>query len=71
MWGEGVNSRCTLLKNIDFTGSLKINIYKVLVLEGDWGSQKEYSVYTLDNVDNSGRPVIQLPISGQQCIFES
>ena len=49
--GGGVNGRHTLLKNVDFhTGSLKINIIKVLIWEGG-GS---HSVYAFDNVDNSG-----------------
>ena len=47
-------------KNIDYdalhfhTMSLKINIFKVFFWEGGSGSQKEYSVYAFDNVDNSG-----------------
>ena len=59
--GEGVNDRCTLLTNVDYnalhfrTGSLKINTFKVR--ECGRGSQKEYSVYAFDNVDNSGRPL--------------
>ena len=45
----GVNGRCMLFKNVDYvalhfhTESLKINIFKVLFLEG-WGHKKEYSV---------------------------
>ena len=35
------------------TRTFKINIFKVLFLEGGSGSQKEYSGYGLDN-DNSG-----------------
>ena len=42
---------------LDFhTGSLKINIFKVRFWEGE-GHKKQYSVYPLDNVDNSGRPL--------------
>ena len=37
--------------------SFKITIFKVLFWKGGGGGQKEYSVYTLDNVDNSGRPL--------------
>ena len=39
------------------TGSLKINIFKVLFWEGG-GHKKEYSVYAFDNVDNYGRPLV-------------
>ena len=49
------------------TGSVKINIFKVLFWEGgrEGGrSQKEYSVYAFDNVDNYGRPI--MPIVQQQ-----
>ena len=63
-WGEEVNGRCTLFKNVDYyalhfhdTGSLKINIFKVLFLEGGRGHKKEYSVYAFENVDNYGRPL--------------
>ena len=38
------------------TGSLKINIFKVLFSEGG-GHKKEYSVYAFDSVDTSGRPL--------------
>ena len=47
---EGVNGRIALLKNVDYdalhfhTGSLKINIFKILFWEGGRGSQKKYSV---------------------------
>ena len=54
-----------LLKNVDYdalhfhTGLLKINIFKVLFWEGGRGSQKKStSVYTFDDVDNYGRPLI-------------
>ena len=52
-----------LFLNVDYDAlhfhkkSLKIYIFKVLFLVGGRGSQKEYSVYAIDNVDNSGRPL--------------
>ena len=64
-WGEWVNGRCTLFKNVDYdalhmhTGSLKINIFKVLFWEGG-GHIKEYSVYAFDNFDNYGRPLTRM-----------
>ena len=42
------------------TGSLKINIFKVLFGREGGGHKKEYSVYAFDNVDNSGRPLKNL-----------
>ena len=59
MLGGGVNGRCMLVKNVDYdalhfhAGSLKINIFKVLFLEGGRGHKKEYSMYAFDDVDNS------------------
>ena len=61
--GGGINGRCMLFKNVDYdalhmhTGSLKINIFKELFWEGGKGSQKDYSEYAFDNVDNYGRPL--------------
>ena len=42
-----------------------MNIFKVLLKMGrEAGSHtKEYSVYTLDNVDNSGRPLSSLRLN--------
>ena len=46
MLGGGVNGRCMLVKNVDYdalhfhAGSLKINIFKVLFLEGGRGHKK-------------------------------
>ena len=34
-------------------GSLKINIFRALCREGGRGSQKNYSGYAFDNVDDS------------------
>ena len=59
MLGEGVNSRRTLFKNVDYdalhfhTGSLKINIFKVLFWDGGVHKQ-EYPVNPFDNDDNFG-----------------
>ena len=40
------------------TGSLKVNIFKVLFWDEGGGHTKNYSVYACDNPDNSERPVI-------------
>ena len=44
------------MHSIFIWGSLKLNIFKVLFWEGGC-HKKVYSVYALDNVDNSGRPL--------------
>ena len=62
-WKEGVNGRYALLKNVDYDAlhfhtsmrSLKATFSKYSFgREGGRGSQKEYSVYAFDNVDNPG-----------------
>ena len=56
--------------NVDYTlhfhlGALKINIFKVLFLEGERsGSQQAYSVYAFDNVDNAGQPLSYCDVVG-------
>ena len=60
--GGGLNGCCMVLLNVDYdalhfhTGIVKNQHFQSTLLGGR-DHKKEYSVYTFDNVDNSGRPL--------------
>ena len=50
--------KLSFMMHCDFdTGSLKVNIFKVLFWDECGSRTKKYSLYTCDNPDNSERPV--------------
>ena len=56
--------KCRLWCIVILRRGLKVDIFKVLFWKGG-GHKKEYPVYALDNVDNSGRPLIYYRFSNK------